>query len=149
MKSTLRVTPNEYGRGLYAARKIRKGEVVERSPVIVIPYHERVSGTTIEVYLFEWRRDDRALALGLGSLFNHSGKRSNITYNPVHQTKEILFVALRDIRKGEQLFINYGYDPLEGKERCERKLFDQLKVKFEPSRNEMIDGPAYMDKLEA
>lgn len=132
MMSKLEVASNKYGRGLYATRKIRRGEVVERSPVIPIPYHIKLDGTPIDVYLFEWRRDDRALALGLGSLFNHSGKRSNITYNPVHQTNEIIFVATRDIRRGEQLFINYGYDPIQGKERTEKALFRRLKAKFEP-----------------
>lgn len=132
MTSPLEVlTTKQYGRGLYATRRIRKGEVVERSPVLVVDHPGQLNSTSMNVYMFEWRRGNSALALGLGSLFNHSEKRSNVTYNPVYQDLQILFVATRDIRKGEQLMINYGYDPKKGREVTEKNLYHALKLKYE------------------
>ena len=50
-----------------------------------------------------------ALALGYGSLYNHSYK-PNARYDDVGpQTKE--FTALRDIQPGEEITVNYNAEP--------------------------------------
>lgn len=104
----------KYGRGVYATRSIKTGEVVETSPVLTIDNWEadRIGSTIFNRYVFEFNdgyKKGTALALGLGSLFNHS-KNRNITYKNDLKNKTINFIATRDIKKGEQLFINYGYD---------------------------------------
>jgi uncharacterized protein len=130
-KSVIEVkTTNKYGRGLYAARNIRKGEVVESSPVVELNSYD-ITHTRMNMYVFGWKGNGTsALALGLGSLFNHS-KKANVTYNPVFSTKTILFVAMRDIRKGHQLFIDYGYDVKRGIEVTEKNLLIHLRNKYE------------------
>src|SRR5262249_50306245 len=60
------------GRGVFARRLIREGEVIERVPVIVLPLDEGDTGTVLPAYCFTWSRNSVALALGYGSLFNHS-----------------------------------------------------------------------------
>ena len=99
------------GRGVFARRPIRKGEVIETVPVIVLSaedYEEGVSGTVLAHYGFEWGRGRMALALGYGSLYNHS-YRPNARYNDVGRTK--VFLALRDIAAGEEVTVNYNGDP--------------------------------------
>jgi hypothetical protein len=61
------------GRGVFARRPIRKGEVIETCPVLVLPASV-VEDFTVGVgpYVFEWGTDTVALALGFGSLYNHS-----------------------------------------------------------------------------
>lgn len=105
----------KYGRGLYANKNIKKGEIVEVSPVLIIDRDDakRISDTIVNVYVFEWNRQNSALALGNGSLFNHS-KKSNVSYMNSFSTKEVIFISNKEIKKGQQLFINYGYDPAHG-----------------------------------
>lgn len=125
------------GRGLFATRKIKKGEIVEISPVIELEAADS-KYTWLNCYVFGWTNDrTHVLALGLGSLFNHSC-RPNVTYNPVFSNQTLIFVASRDILKGHQCFINYGYDPKYGLEATERNKYDALRKKFDPEPVENI-----------
>lgn len=55
-------------------------------------------------YVFGWGEGSTALALGYGSLYNHS-------YAPNAETletpDELVITALRDIAAGDEIFINY------------------------------------------
>ena len=100
------------GRGVFALRPIRKGEIIESCPVLVLPA-EAVGNddykTGLHDYCFAWGRGTVALVLGYGSLYNHSYK-PNARYDDVTpQTKE--FTALRDIAAGEEITINYNGSP--------------------------------------
>ena len=97
------------GRGVFARRPIRKGEVIERVPVIVLPAEEVVGGTTLASYAFKWGRGRAALALGYGSLYNHSYRPNARYWDVGPQTKE--FTALRDIEPGEEITVNYNGKP--------------------------------------
>jgi len=100
----------KYGRGVFATRDIKAGEIVEKSPVLIFDIWDsnRLAATALNCYAFNWNDESVAIAFGFGSLLNHS-KRENITYDPNLEDKTIDFIALRDIKKGHQLFINYGY----------------------------------------
>lgn len=97
------------GRGVFARRPIAAGEVIERVPVVVIPYGENEENSGLAPYFFTWGEGTVAMALGYGSLYNHS-YRPNARYDDVgSQTK--VFTALRDIRAGEEITVNYNGDP--------------------------------------
>ncbi len=100
------------GRGVFARRLIRKGEVIEVVPMLVLTAEEfegGVSATTLSNYFFAWGKNSVALALGYGSLYNHS-YRPNARYDDVGpQTKD--FTALRDIEPGEEITVNYNGKP--------------------------------------
>src|SRR4051794_15238464 len=102
------------GRGVFARRVIRKGEEIERVPVLVMSLKEARNGpdwTTLGTYCFLWERGKVAVALGYGSLYNHS-YRPNARYDDVgRQTK--VFTALRDIGPGEEITVNYNGDPAD------------------------------------
>jgi uncharacterized protein len=99
------------GRGVVAQRAFRAGETIERPPVIVIPREQvaLIRETRLVSYYYEWGEDCRqgAIALGYGSLYNHS-------YQPnarfvFRENEECLeFIALRDIQPGEEITINYN-----------------------------------------
>ena len=97
------------GRGVFARRPIRRGQVIERVPVIVLPADELVGGTTLASYSFHWGRDTVALALGYGSIYNHS-YRPNARYDDVAPRTKV-FTALRDIAPGEEITVNYNGKP--------------------------------------
>ncbi len=107
------------GRGVLAAARIRAGQLVERSPVLVIPHQDRAAadGTIAFTYVFMWehgtveedlyRHEGRAaIALGFTSLLNHS-YTPNCTF--IRHIDELVLelVALRDIEEGEELTIDY------------------------------------------
>ena len=100
------------GRGVFARRLIRQGEIIERVPMLVLTaeeFEDRLAGTSLANYCFAWSRGTMALALGYGSLYNHSF-RPNARYDDVGpQTKE--FTAMRDIAPGEEITVNYNGEP--------------------------------------
>jgi SET domain-containing protein len=100
------------GRGVFARRLIRKGELIEKVPMLVLPveeFHDGLGKTSLANYCFNWKEGTVALALGYGSLYNHS-YRPNARYDDVWpQTKE--FTALRDIEPGEEITVNYNGKP--------------------------------------
>jgi SET domain-containing protein len=106
------------GRGVFARVLIPEGTVFERVPLLVIPAAEVLEGEDsrlLQDYVFEYKKDV-ALALGYGSLYNHS-YNPNARYDDAgRQIKE--FRALRDIHPGEEITINYNgaediMDPVE------------------------------------
>ncbi len=50
----------------------------------------------------------QALALGLGSMFNHSTRAQNVGWKRNTEIDVIVYTALRDIEAGEELCISYG-----------------------------------------
>ncbi len=100
------------GRGVFARRLIHKGEVIEKVPMIVMSakeFEDGVTGTSLANYCFAWGQGQVALALGYGSIYNHS-YRPNARYDDVGpRIKE--FTALRDIAPGEEITVNYNGTP--------------------------------------
>ena len=107
-------TPGK-GRGVFAARAFAAGEIIDTSPVVPLSAAEsaNIDGSILDYYVFDWTPDGCfALALGAGSLFNHSF-RPNIVYEKRFAERLIVFRALRDIEAGEELKSNYNGDPEE------------------------------------
>jgi SET domain-containing protein len=99
------------GRGVFARRPIKKGEVIESVPVLLIPAEAVVDGVNnkwLGKYYYWWDDKRLAVSLGYGSLYNHSYK-PNATYEHGHAS--ITYRALRNIPKGEEICINYNWDP--------------------------------------
>jgi SET domain-containing protein len=120
------------GQGVFARRAIPKGEIIESVPVLVMTSEEFAEGlanTVLKDYCFGWGVDQVALALGYGSLYNHSYK-PNARYEDVgHRTKA--FIALRAIAQGEEITVNYN-----GKPRSRAKVwFDVVEAESSKAEN--------------
>lgn len=114
-------TGTRKGRGVFAARPFRPGEVVEVSPVILIPNPKSLVSPPpqikvdfrrgMKLLLFNWsgltRTSGRALALGYGSLYN-SANPANLRYEADVKLPALRFIAHRDIDADEELTINYS-----------------------------------------
>jgi SET domain-containing protein len=103
------------GRGVFAVRDIPQGTLIERVPVLLIPKsqvfgHSSIAKNAARIswYVFDWiggKRKSVALALGYGSIYNHS-ETPNARY--VSDPPDVMeFVAIRDIAADEEIFINY------------------------------------------
>ncbi|QTD42961.1 SET domain-containing protein [Sporosarcina sp. Te-1] len=104
---------DKYGRGVFAARDIKEGELIEVSPVLISPKEEwkYLRKTVLFDYCFTWGEDyeQTAIALGYGSLFNHSYQPNTMFINNSDQDT-IDFYAIRNIEEGEEITINYNED---------------------------------------
>ncbi|MCP8967645.1 SET domain-containing protein [Ectobacillus ponti] len=100
----------QYGRGVFAARAIQKGEYLEEAPVLIIPEEEwaNMRDSILTNYVFRWGAD-KAIALGYGSLYNHS-YTPNAGYITDRKKGCISFYARRDIAKDEEIRVNYNGD---------------------------------------
>jgi SET domain-containing protein len=104
------------GRGVFAKRDIRAGEILEDAPVIVLPADQRemVLRTHLYEYVFQWGKDRVAVCLGWGSIYNHS-RNPNACYVRHFEERYIRFEALRDIHQGEEILTNYNGNPCGSK----------------------------------
>ncbi len=102
------------GRGVVAGLAIARGDVVERAHVIVVPAEQaaHLDATVLEHYVYDWPGGRVAVALGHGSLFNHSF-RPNARYRRDLEAHELVFEALTEIAPGEEITINYNGDPAD------------------------------------
>jgi len=95
---------------VFALRSIKKGEVLECSPVIPISAVEwvSVSKTVLRYCCYAWGEDDKgaAIALGYGSLFNCSRQQPTACYVTHLKDLVIEFFAARDIEKGEEITVD-------------------------------------------
>lgn len=102
------------GRGIFAQRNFKKGEIIETCPVIVLPAEEvnTLELTELYNYYFAWGSDSKkaAIALGYGSLYNHS-YTPNAKYEKDFEKNSLKYICIRDIYKDKEITINYNCDP--------------------------------------
>ena len=103
------------GRGVFAVSHIPADTLLCSNPVVLVPEDQCPKGSVLHAYVFLWSAvmEDglglNAIALGLGTMTNHSHSPNVIVYfdrNP----DRVDFYALRDIEPGEQLTHDYNYD---------------------------------------
>ena len=100
-------------RGVYTSTALEAGVVLEIAPVIVMSGEERklLDQTLLHDYIFEWGGNKKqcCMALGYVSVYNHSYK-SNCEYEMDFEHELISIKAIKFIKAGEELFINYNGD---------------------------------------
>lgn len=109
IKIQVRTFPNK-GRGIFAIHNIKEGEVIEVAPVLTFSEEESalIMETKLADYCFGWG-DGRqsAIALGFGSIYNHSDNPSAYYQKRDHRD-DMVIMALKDIKSGEEITIHYG-----------------------------------------
>ncbi|GAB4387099.1 MAG: SET domain-containing protein-lysine N-methyltransferase [Phycisphaerales bacterium] len=130
------MTPDR-GRAVFATRSFRKGECVDRAPVIVGDSDWEELPAWINCFVYSWldiggRGGRQAVALGVGSLYN-SSLRANLTFRAAETNDAIEFHAARDIECGEELTINYSSEHGEATSK-DNSWFVERGIEY-------IDGP--------
>jgi uncharacterized protein len=102
------------GRGVFTDKNIKANTVLEIAPVLLISSKDRkmIEQTNLTNYIFEWGARHRmaVLALGYVSLYNHD-YASNCDYEMDFDSNTITIKAIKTIKKGEELCINYNANP--------------------------------------
>ena len=97
------------GRGVFTAQKIPAGSHIETCPVLILSKKDtaKIHKTKLHDYYFLWgNKGKSAIALGFGSIYNHATK-SNADYSMDKKNKSIDIFALKDIKAGQEITINY------------------------------------------
>ena len=101
------------GRGVFAVHDFKAGEVIENCPVLVFIPKERkhLEKTLLNYYIYPWRSTrGAAVVLGYGSIYNHSFS-PNADWKQNFKTQSMVFRAIKTIKKGEEITVNYNSEP--------------------------------------
>lgn len=100
-------------RGVFTKTALKKNTIIEIAPVIVMSNEDRklLDQTHLHDYIFEWGEAGTqcCMALGYVPLYNHS-YHSNCEYEMDFKKRLISIKTVRNIKEGEELFINYNGD---------------------------------------
>jgi SET domain-containing protein len=107
-----RMIDEEKGRGVFALRDFKKGEILEVAPVIPVAKRNLVeSGEAPDGYLLQWdsetEDEEYCMPLGYVMMYNHSGE-PNIWIECDTGEYKMSVIALRDIKKDEELCWDYS-----------------------------------------
>jgi len=108
-------TLTDRGRGVFANRDFRAGEVFEIAPVIILDSTEalQLRQTLLRTYDFDWQVlaktgcPGSAIAAGYGGMYNHAAPTS-LRYHADTDAMTLIFTAVRDIDRDQELTINYN-----------------------------------------
>jgi SET domain-containing protein len=98
------------GWGAFCSKRIPKGKIFNVTTLLVLSAREakRMSESSLEPYWYEFGTRGRAIALGLGSILNHSDE-PNCSYHFSKKKRTLSFYALQDIPAHEELTHDYGW----------------------------------------
>ena len=104
------------GRGVFAYKDIKKGVIIETVPVFVLPRkdYSLVKQTDLRNYYFMWGKVTVGIGCGFASFYNHS-YTPNAIYKKKIKEAILEFSAIKDIKKDEEITINYNYGNLDDK----------------------------------
>jgi hypothetical protein len=102
------------GSGVFATKDFREGDLIETCHVIECPEQdtELIDKTFLYNYYFNWgpERNKVAIALGYGSLYNHSHE-PNAVYIKDFERNLLIFKCLKPMQKGEEITVHYRDNP--------------------------------------
>jgi hypothetical protein len=111
-KITIQQSNTIKGLGVIAEVDFKKGDTIEIVPLLLMPMKEfdLIKKTKLYYYFFEYTNSHFAIALGYGSLYNHSYS-PNARYLYSFKNKQLIIKAIKNIKKSEEIFFNYNYYP--------------------------------------
>lgn len=101
------------GRGVFALKDFKVGEVIEKCPTINVTPKERklCEKTILTYYIYPWRSvRSGSVVLGYGSIYNHSFD-PNADWKQNFKEETMVYRALKPIKKGEEITVNYNGEP--------------------------------------
>ena len=101
------------GRGMFTRQAVRRGEVLEVAPALLVPGNEadELLTTFLAHYIFRTDKGDRyVVGLGYTSLFNHAA-RPNAEF--FVDNVAVTIKATRAIAAGAEVTVSYGWTKRE------------------------------------
>jgi hypothetical protein len=113
-KTTLATIPGK-GLSVISTTRFATGAIIEDNIYMRFDYQERdhIWATRLRRYVYSWLdgTNDKTVVLAIGNLnfCNHSSN-ANSVFNVFSNPEIIRLKAIKDIRQGEEITINYDYD---------------------------------------
>lgn len=102
----IKVTPIEgKGRGVLAMYTIQRGTIIEVAPVKPFDCSQDLPTELVDLPV-EWNDKEDCIVMGASQFVNHSDD-PNCVLKRNHDDMTVSLVAMRDIRKGEELTYKY------------------------------------------
>lgn len=99
-----------HGRGVFAQHAIQVGSIIEECPIIKMRLQEMTVRKQMLLNYYAFMIDEQneytGIALGYGSLYNHSGN-CNAKYYFDKEKELMIFEAILPIAKNQEITINY------------------------------------------
>jgi SET domain-containing protein len=112
------------GRCVFAGKEFAKGDIIEICPIIKVSSVDRkvIHETGLHDYYFVWGAADKeaAIALGYGSLYNHSSTPNAQFVNDLKESC-IIIECIVKINAGQEILLNYIDDTVKDKVWFEEK----------------------------
>lgn len=103
-KVTVRRSPI-HGRGVFAARDIRQGEVIEAAPIVT----DSRDHTSSKMMDYVMAMSDDVVAYGFGYFTFYNDSQDPDAYFEIDKERDLVrVVASRDIPAGKEIFMSYG-----------------------------------------
>ena len=94
-----------HGWGVFTSLEINKEDIVEEC---VIPYQKIPAfSLLLKNYRFIFENKYYFIALGFGSIYNHSKENKNINWEINKEQRIMTFIAIKEIKIDEELLFNY------------------------------------------
>ena len=97
---------------------IKRGEIIETCPALIFNAKERkyLEKTPLSHYVYPWRSTRTAMVLmGYGFIYNHSFE-PNADWKQNFKTSSMVYRAIKPIKKGEEILVNYNGEPDDKRE---------------------------------
>lgn len=98
------------GRGIFATKAIRKGEIIEAAPALLVPKKSRKTfeRTFLQHYMFQTDDgQDYVLGMGYVAIANHSDQ-PNAEFDVTKD--KVTLRATKAIAVGQEITLDYGWD---------------------------------------
>jgi len=103
------------GKGAFAKKDIEKDTIIDIANVVLIPNKEyrKIKKTQLYNYCYIWEDSKHkpafknAITLSVSQFINHS-YNPNLRYLYDYKNKAIEYMAIQDIKKGDELTVNYN-----------------------------------------
>jgi SET domain-containing protein len=108
-----------HGIGVFAKKSIKANEVLEEDHFVILKNFQKLP-PLLQEYIFGWTKDmpdaksKAALVLGTGPLYNSSPK-PNASWETSVKRNRFIFYAVKNIKAGEEILIDYGSEYWESR----------------------------------
>lgn len=108
-KFSVKLINGTKGKGVIATNPIKNGMIIDVGHCILIcdEDYEYLKHTIVDDYVFEWEDEKVAICMSPCEFCNHS-YNPNALYEHHYDDQTITFRAIRDIKKGEEITVNYN-----------------------------------------
>lgn len=101
-----------HGLGVFSLEDIEEGEIFEECLFLVLPIEKGETSSLLVDYRFNWPQgtsdwQKQVVGLGFSSFYNHSSN-PNAAWRSNMDKDTFEFFAVKNIKKGEEIFVWYG-----------------------------------------